>query len=129
MTHRDHYVRCRGIALTEFVLVLPLAFVLFIGILDFGRVFYTAMTVSRAARLCLRQGRQGLHDALPLSGGPAHDPPRSNSDHASAVDGEGYRGATPRERADWPVAGGAADRPGPLSGRDVRDRRRGPTHL
>src|SRR5438046_8950559 len=58
MTHRDHYVRCRGIALTEFVLVLPLAFVLFIGILDFGRVFYTAMTVSHAARAGVQYGAQ-----------------------------------------------------------------------
>src|SRR5438034_9117043 len=58
MTHRDHHVRCRGIALTEFVLVLPLAFVLFIGILDFGRVFYTAMTISHAARAGVQYGAQ-----------------------------------------------------------------------
>src|SRR5436190_11470225 len=58
MTHRDHYVRCRGIALTEFVLVLPLGLVLFIGILDFGRVFYTAMTVSHAARAGVQYGAQ-----------------------------------------------------------------------
>ena len=38
--------------------MLPLAFVLFIGILDFGRVFYTAMTVSHAARAGVQWGAQ-----------------------------------------------------------------------
>ena len=49
MTHSDRCERCRGVALTEFALVIPVVFVLFIGILDFGRVFYAAMAVSNAA--------------------------------------------------------------------------------
>ena len=58
MIHSDHHERCRGLALTEFVLVTPLAFLLFIGVLDFGRVFYTAMTVSHAARAGVQWGAQ-----------------------------------------------------------------------
>ncbi len=58
MIHRDHHEGCRGLALTEFVLVAPLAFVLFIGILDFGRVFYAAMAVSNAARAGVQNGAQ-----------------------------------------------------------------------
>src|SRR2546425_5730304 len=58
MTHSDHHEGCRGLALTEFVLVIPLAFVLFIGILDFGRVFYAAMAVSNAARAGVQYGAQ-----------------------------------------------------------------------
>ena len=58
MIHSDHHERCRGLAFTEFVLVLPLAFMLFLGILDFGRVFYAAMAVSNAARAGVQYGAQ-----------------------------------------------------------------------
>ena len=58
MTHGDDHKQRRGLALTEFALTIPLAFVLFIGILDFGRVFYTAMTVSHAARAGVQYGAQ-----------------------------------------------------------------------
>jgi len=53
-----HDERCGGLALTEFALTIPLGLVLFIGILDFGRVFYTAMTVSHAARAGVQYGAQ-----------------------------------------------------------------------
>jgi len=58
MTHGDDHKQRRGLALTEFALTIPLAFVLFIGVLDFGRVFYTAMTVSHAARAGVQWGAQ-----------------------------------------------------------------------
>jgi len=58
MTHGDDHKQRRGVALTEFALTIPLAFVLFIGVLDFGRVFYTAMTVSHAARAGVQYGAQ-----------------------------------------------------------------------
>ena len=58
MTHSDRCERCRGVALTEFALVIPVVFVLFIGILDFGRVFYAAMAVSHAARAGVQYGAQ-----------------------------------------------------------------------
>jgi len=34
----------------EFALISPLSFLLFIGCLDFGRVFYSAMAITHAAR-------------------------------------------------------------------------------
>src|SRR5213593_3160206 len=50
MTNADrHGTRPRGQALVEFALISPLSFLLFIGCLDFGRVFYTAMAVTPAA--------------------------------------------------------------------------------
>jgi len=158
MTHGDRYLeRRRGLAVTELALVLPLSFVLFIGILDFGRVYYSAIAVSHAARAGVQYGaqdnvksgdfagmrqaasdalgdvsnftvtacrycqcadgtgsctscnagtdgcstgsgclgraaglrpgdrRQGLHDALPLSGAPQQGRPQSKSDHAGAM--------------------------------------------
>jgi len=59
MTHGDRYLeRRRGLAVTELALVLPLSFVLFIGILDFGRVYYSAIAVSHAARAGVQYGAQ-----------------------------------------------------------------------
>ena len=59
MTHGDRYLeRCRGLAVTELALVLPLSFVLFIGILDFGRVYYSAIAISHAARAGVQYGAQ-----------------------------------------------------------------------
>src|SRR3989442_485070 len=51
MTNADrHGTRPRGQALVEFALISPLSFLLFIGCLDFGRVFYSAMAITHAAR-------------------------------------------------------------------------------
>src|SRR2546428_1379436 len=59
MTHGDrHLERRRGLAVTELALVLPLSFVLFIGILAFGRVYYSAIAVSHAARAGVQYGAQ-----------------------------------------------------------------------
>ena len=59
MTHGDRYAeRCRGVSVTELALVLPLSLVLFIGILDFGRVYYSAIAVSHAARAGVQYGAQ-----------------------------------------------------------------------
>jgi Flp pilus assembly protein TadG len=58
MTHSDPHQRSRGLAFTEFALLLPVVFVLFIGVLDFGRVFYAAMAVSNAARAGVQYGAQ-----------------------------------------------------------------------
>src|SRR6266404_5095413 len=59
MAHGDRYPeRRRGLALTELALVLPLSFVLFIGILDFGRVYYSAIATSHAARAGVLYGAQ-----------------------------------------------------------------------
>ena len=59
MTRGDRNAeRCRGVSVTELALVLPLSFVLFIGILDFGRVYYSAIAVSHAARAGVQYGAQ-----------------------------------------------------------------------
>src|SRR3989442_13677037 len=50
--------RRRGASVTELAVLLPLLLVLFIGIIDFGRVFYTAMTISHAARAGVQYGAQ-----------------------------------------------------------------------
>ena len=59
MTRGDRYAeRCRGVSVTELALVLPLSLVLFIGILDFGRVYYSAIATSHAARAGVQYGAQ-----------------------------------------------------------------------
>jgi len=59
MTRGDRSAeRCRGVSVTELALVLPLSLVLFIGILDFGRVYYSAIAVSHAARAGVQYGAQ-----------------------------------------------------------------------
>ncbi len=59
MTRGDRYgERCRGVSVTELALVFPLSLVLFIGILDFGRVYYSAIAVSHAARAGVQYGAQ-----------------------------------------------------------------------
>src|SRR5881227_1961012 len=105
MIHSDHHESCRGIALTEFVLVLPLAFVLFIGILDFGRVFYTAMTVSHAARAGVQYGAQdniksgdfpGMEQAARTAAGDVTPLPTMTAGrYCLCKDGTGSCGCTP----------------------------------
>src|SRR5436190_535102 len=59
MTNADrHGTRPRGQALVEFALISPLSFLLFIGCLDFGRVFYSAMAITHAARAGTQYGAQ-----------------------------------------------------------------------
>ena len=59
MTRRQRDVeQPRCVAVTEMALVFPVLFLLLIGILDFGRVFYTAMAVSHAARAGVQYGAQ-----------------------------------------------------------------------
>jgi len=59
MTRSDRYAeRCRGKSAMELALLLPLAFVLFMGILDFGRVFYSALAISHGARAGVQFGAQ-----------------------------------------------------------------------
>src|SRR5947208_15262826 len=59
MTNADrHGTRPRGQALVEFALFSPLSFLLFIGCLDFGRVFYSAMAITHAARAGTQYGAQ-----------------------------------------------------------------------
>ncbi len=98
MTHSDRYERCRGLALTEFVLVTPLAFLLFIGVLDFGRVFYTAMTVSHAARAGVQWGAQdnvrsgdfaGMRLAASDAAGDVSDVTKTACRYCKCADGRG----------------------------------------
>lgn len=50
-----------GQSTVEFALVAPLVFLLFFGILDFGRVFYTQMTLQHALREAGRYAVTGSH--------------------------------------------------------------------
>ena len=50
--------RSPGMAVTELALVFPLLFLLFVGILDFGRVFYTTMAITHGARAGVQYGAQ-----------------------------------------------------------------------
>src|SRR5690242_17607209 len=56
--HKRYTAQPRGVALTELALVVPLMFLLFLGILDFGRVFYSAMAISHSARAGVQYGAQ-----------------------------------------------------------------------
>ena len=59
MTRADrHDARHRGQAVTEFAVISPLAFLLFVGCLDFGRVFYNTIAVTHAARAGAQYGAQ-----------------------------------------------------------------------
>ena len=69
MSHADRRdARHRGQAVLEFALIAPLAFVLFIGCLDFGRVFYSAMAVTHAARAGAQYGAQSNITSLDNAG-------------------------------------------------------------
>ncbi|MEO7367301.1 MAG: TadE/TadG family type IV pilus assembly protein [Gemmatimonadaceae bacterium] len=48
----------RGGAAVELIVAFPLLILLFIGIVDYGRVFYTWVTVSNAARAGAEYGQQ-----------------------------------------------------------------------
>jgi Flp pilus assembly protein TadG len=50
--------RRRGQSVVEMAIIVPLLFVLFLGILDFARVFYNAMTITHAAREGAQYGAQ-----------------------------------------------------------------------
>jgi Flp pilus assembly protein TadG len=48
--------RDRGAAAVEFVLVLPVLLLIIFGIIDFGRMLYTQITLSQAAQSAARAG-------------------------------------------------------------------------
>lgn len=50
----------RGSALVELAAILPLVILLFLGALDFGRVFYFGMAVAQAARAAAEHGAQSV---------------------------------------------------------------------
>jgi len=58
----------RGQSLTEFALVAPLVFLLVFGIIDFGRLFFTEVTLQNALREAGRFAVTGRH--LPNPGNP-----------------------------------------------------------
>ena len=59
MRHVDRRIeRSRGQGLVEMAVVLPLLLLLFVGVIDFGRVYYTTMTVAHAARAGAQYGAQ-----------------------------------------------------------------------
>jgi len=51
----------RGQALVEYALVLPLIFLLIFGLVDFGRLFYTELTLQYALRAAGRYAVTGNH--------------------------------------------------------------------
>ena len=50
--------RSPGQAIVEMAIVLPVLLLLFVGVVDFGRVYYTTMTVAHAARAGAQYGAQ-----------------------------------------------------------------------
>jgi Flp pilus assembly protein TadG len=58
----------RGIAVTEMALLVPLLLLLAIGVAEFGRVFYTAITLSHAARAGVQYGAQNNAKSGDFSG-------------------------------------------------------------
>jgi Flp pilus assembly protein TadG len=59
-THRWHGAR-EGSSTVEFAIVVPLFFILTFGLLDFGRLFYTQMTLQHALRQAGRYAITGNH--------------------------------------------------------------------
>ena len=60
--------RRRGTALIEMALTAPILFLLFIGVLDFGRVYYTAMALTQAARAGVQYGAQNDGTSTDIDG-------------------------------------------------------------
>ena len=50
--------RSRGQAIVEMAIVLPLLLLLLVGVVDFGRIYYTTQTVAQAARAGAQYGAQ-----------------------------------------------------------------------
>jgi len=48
----------RGQAIIEMAIVLPLVLLLLVGVIDFGRIYFTTMTVAHAARAGAQYGAQ-----------------------------------------------------------------------
>ncbi len=67
---------CRGIAAVEFALISPMLFLLTIGIIDVGRMMWTASTIDHAAR-------EGARFAMVRGAGSLH--PTSQEEIASFV--------------------------------------------
>ena len=114
MTHSDRCERCRGVALTEFALVIPVVFVLFIGILDFGRVFYAAMAVSHAARAGVQYGAQddgksgdfpGMRQAATDALGDVSNLTVTACRYCRCADGTGSCATCPADNADLCATG------------------------
>jgi Flp pilus assembly protein TadG len=57
----------RGSALVELALTLPLLLALFVGAVDFGRLFYTAMELTNAARAGAQFGSTNIGNTTPAS--------------------------------------------------------------
>ena len=60
----------RGQALVEYAMVVPLIFLLVFGLIDFGRLFFTELTLQRALRIAGRYAVTGNH--LPNPADPGH---------------------------------------------------------
>ena len=58
----------RGQAIVEMAIVLPLLLLLFVGIIDFGRIYYTTMTVAHAARAGAQYGAQNNGTSTDING-------------------------------------------------------------
>src|SRR5256886_11707261 len=55
---RTHWPSQRGSAIVELTLLVPLFLLMLLGTADFARVFYTALSVSQAARAGVQYGAQ-----------------------------------------------------------------------
>ncbi len=83
----------RGFALTETAITLPLLLFMFIVILDFGRIMYSGITSSNAARAAVGYGAQATATAVDHAGmniaaqADATDLPinASNSSHVAST--------------------------------------------
>jgi Flp pilus assembly protein TadG len=58
----------RGAALVEMAVVLPALCLILVGTIDFGRVFHTAMAVTKAARAGAQFGTQSSANAFDVTG-------------------------------------------------------------
>jgi len=64
-THRRGH---RGTALTELAVTIPFLFLLTMGVTDFGRLFYHALTITHAAGVASEFGSQSNIDAVNYTG-------------------------------------------------------------
>jgi len=129
VSRRDRYAgRRRGQSVAEMALVLPIVLLLFIGVLDFGRVFYAAIAISHGARAGVQYGAQnnpksgdfaGMRQAATDALGDVSNLTVTACRYCRCADGTGSCASCPADNADLCATGSACLNSCPLDAPQV----------
>jgi Flp pilus assembly protein TadG len=90
----------RGNSVVEMALVLPVMIGLLLGVMDFGRAFYSAMAVTHAATVGAQYGAQSVEKSLDYAG-------MQSAAAAAATDISGFNATATRTCKCWSASAGA----------------------